>query len=70
MSYKAGFVGLIGQPNAGKSTLMNILVVRKGFHRERKTSNNAQTGVGRGLPTPKVRWSLLMHREFSNPPRD
>ncbi len=29
MSYKAGFVGLIGQPNAGKSTLMNFLVKEK-----------------------------------------
>ena len=29
MSYKAGFVGLIGQPNAGKSTLMNYLIEQK-----------------------------------------
>lgn len=29
MSYKAGFIGLIGQPNAGKSTLMNLLVDQK-----------------------------------------
>lgn len=29
MSYRAGFVGLIGQPNAGKSTLMNFLVKEK-----------------------------------------
>lgn len=29
MSYKAGFIGLIGQPNAGKSTLMNFLVSEK-----------------------------------------
>ncbi|HEY8272852.1 MAG TPA: GTPase Era [Pseudobdellovibrionaceae bacterium] len=29
MSYKAGFLGLIGQPNAGKSTLMNYLVNEK-----------------------------------------
>lgn len=29
MSYKAGFLGLIGQPNAGKSTLMNFLVDQK-----------------------------------------
>lgn len=29
MSYKAGFLGLIGQPNAGKSTLMNFLVEEK-----------------------------------------
>lgn len=27
--YKAGFLGLIGQPNAGKSTLMNYLVQEK-----------------------------------------
>lgn len=27
--YKAGFLGLIGQPNAGKSTLMNYLVKEK-----------------------------------------
>ncbi len=27
--YKAGFVGLIGQPNAGKSSLMNVLVQEK-----------------------------------------
>lgn len=27
--YKAGFVGLIGQPNAGKSTLMNYLIDQK-----------------------------------------
>jgi GTP-binding protein Era len=29
MSYHAGFVGLIGQPNAGKSSLMNVLVNEK-----------------------------------------
>ena len=29
MSYKSGFVGLIGQPNAGKSTLMNYLIEQK-----------------------------------------
>lgn len=29
MGYKAGFIGLIGQPNAGKSTLMNFLVDEK-----------------------------------------
>lgn len=29
MGYKAGFLGLIGQPNAGKSTLMNWLVDEK-----------------------------------------
>ncbi len=29
MSYRAGFMGLIGQPNAGKSTLMNFLVDEK-----------------------------------------
>jgi GTP-binding protein Era len=29
MSYRAGFVGLIGQPNAGKSTFMNLMVEQK-----------------------------------------
>lgn len=29
MSYKAGFIGLIGQPNAGKSSLMNYLIDEK-----------------------------------------
>lgn len=29
MSYRAGFLALIGQPNAGKSTLMNFLVKEK-----------------------------------------
>lgn len=29
MSYRAGFLGLVGQPNAGKSTLMNFLVAEK-----------------------------------------
>ncbi|AHI05902.1 GTP-binding protein Era [Bdellovibrio bacteriovorus W] len=29
MTYRAGFLGLIGQPNAGKSTLMNYLVDEK-----------------------------------------
>ena len=29
MSYRAGFVGLIGQPNAGKSSLMNYLIDQK-----------------------------------------
>jgi len=29
MPYKAGFVSIIGKPNAGKSTLMNALVGEK-----------------------------------------
>ena len=29
MSYRAGFIGLVGQPNAGKSTLMNFLIDQK-----------------------------------------
>lgn len=29
MAFKAGFIGLIGQPNAGKSTLMNYLIEQK-----------------------------------------
>lgn len=29
MGYKAGFIGLIGQPNAGKSSLMNFLIEQK-----------------------------------------
>ena len=29
MSFKAGYVGLIGQPNAGKSSLMNYLIKEK-----------------------------------------
>lgn len=29
MSYRAGFLGIIGQPNSGKSTLMNFLVKEK-----------------------------------------
>jgi GTP-binding protein Era len=29
MEYRSGFVGLIGQPNAGKSTLMNFLIDQK-----------------------------------------
>ena len=29
MAHRAGFVNIIGKPNAGKSTLMNILVGEK-----------------------------------------
>ncbi len=29
MAHKAGFVSIIGKPNAGKSTLMNALVGEK-----------------------------------------
>lgn len=39
MSYKAGFIALIGRPNAGKSTLVNRLV----NHKVAIVSNKAQT---------------------------
>lgn len=39
MSYRSGFIALIGRPNAGKSTLMNQLVK----HKVAIVSNKAQT---------------------------
>ena len=37
---KSGFVGIIGAPNAGKSTLLNQVLGQKNFHYIKKASDN------------------------------
>ncbi|MCB0342334.1 MAG: GTPase Era [Pseudobdellovibrionaceae bacterium] len=46
MSYKAGFVGLVGRPNAGKSTLVNYLIGEKVGIVTRKPQTTRQKVLG------------------------
>ena len=48
--HKAGFVNIIGNPNVGKSTLMNALVGEK----LSIITSKAQTTRKRVIPTPQV----------------
>src|ERR1700751_1013019 len=46
MPHKAGFVSIIGKPNAGKSTLMNVLVGEKMSIITPKAQTTRHRGLG------------------------
>ena len=55
MEYKAGFVGLIGQPNAGKSTLMNYLIDQKVSIVTSKPQTTRRRVIGiQNIPTAQI----------------
>jgi GTP-binding protein Era len=41
MAHKAGFVNIIGNPNVGKSTLMNAFVGERLYHYVKGTNDSA-----------------------------
>lgn len=57
MSYRSGFISIIGSPNVGKSTLMNQMIGQKVsiVSQRAQTTRNRVMGV---LTRPDGRWSF------------
>jgi len=61
--YKSGFIGIIGRPNVGKSTLMNELVGQIAITSPAQTTRNRLRGI---LTTPSAQLILSIRQEFIN----
>ena len=63
MSYKSGFISIIGRPNAGKSTLLNAILQEKVAITTPKpqTTRNNISGI---LTREDAQFALWTHRGF------